>query len=47
MRLIVRVISCKDGGDKLKGIFGSFDLGIQEGIVNIFMRFIRFNASAK
>ena len=27
----------------LKGIFGSFDLGIQEGIVNTFMRFIHSN----
>ena len=32
---------------KLKEIFGSFDLGIQEGIVDTFMRFIRFNKSVK
>ena len=28
-------------------LFGSFDLGIQEENVNIFMRFIRFNVSVK
>ena len=43
MRLIIRVISCYGGRDKLKGIFGSFNLRIQEGIVNTFMRFIRFS----
>ena len=32
---------------KLKEIFGSFDLGIQEGIVDTFMRFIRFSKSVK
>ena len=34
-------------GDKLKGIFDSFNLGIQEGIINTFMRFIRYNVSLK
>ena len=34
-------------GFQIKRIFGSFNLGIQEGIVNTFMRFIRFNASVK
>ena len=47
MRLIIRVISCWGGGDKLKGIFGFFNLGIEEGIVNTFMQFISFNASLK
>ena len=37
MRLIIRVISCQDGGGKLNRIFGSFDFGIQEGIVNTFI----------
>ena len=47
MPLIIHVISYEDAGDKLKGIFGSFNLGIQKGIANTFMRFIRFNASLK
>ena len=36
MHLIIRVISWEVSGDKLKGIFGSFNCGIQEGIVNTF-----------
>ena len=42
-RLIIRVIFWQDSGEKLKEIFDSFNLGIQEGIVNTFMRFTHFN----
>ena len=47
MHLIIRVISWYVGGDKLKGIFGYFNFGIQEGIVNTFVRFTHFNALVK
>ena len=47
MHLIIRVISWSFGGEKLKGIFGCFNFGIQEGIVNPFVQFTHFNELVK
>ena len=47
MCLIVRIISWQDDKDKLKGIFCTFNLGIQEEILNTFIQFTHFNALVK
>ena len=45
--MVILSISLKDSGDKLKGIFCSFNLGIKEEMVNTFIPFIHFNALVK